>query len=79
MVRLSLHTEGEKDDLLVVCVQDWGRGFEPAHIQSDTQGIGLMGMRERARLLGGLCSIESRPGRGTTVRLRIPLQHGEPV
>ena len=36
-----------------------------------------MGMRERARLLGGVCSIESRPGRGTTVRLRIPMQHGE--
>lgn len=79
MVRLSLHTEGEKDDLLVVCVQDWGKGFEPASVQSGTQGIGLMGMRERARLLGGVCSIESRPGRGTTVRLRIPLQHGEVV
>ena len=79
MVRLSLHTEGEKDDLLVVYVQDWGKGFEYAHIQSDSQGIGLMGMRERARLLGGVCSIESRPGRGTTVRLRIPLQHGEAV
>ena len=79
MVRLSLHTEGEKDDLLVVYVQDWGKGFDPAHVQADTQGIGLMGMRERARLLGGVCSIESRPGRGTTVRLRIPLRHGEAV
>lgn len=77
MVRLSLHTEGEKDDQLVVYVQDWGKGFEPARLQSDSQGIGLMGMRERARLLGGVCSIESRPGRGTTVRLRIPMQHGE--
>ncbi len=77
MVRLGLHTEGEKDDLLVVCIQDWGNGFEPDRLQSDAQGIGLMGMRERARLLGGVCSIESRPGRGTTVRLRIPLQHGE--
>ena len=79
MVRLSLHTEGEKDDQLVVYVQDWGRGFEPARLQSESQGIGLMGMRERARLLGGVCSIESRPGRGTTVRLRIPMQHGEAV
>ena len=79
MVRLSLHTEGEKDDQLVVYVQDWGRGFEPARPQSESQGIGLMGMRERARLLGGVCSIESRPGRGTTVRLRIPMQHGEAV
>lgn len=79
MVRLSLHAEGEKDDQLVVYVQDWGKGFDPARLQSDAQGIGLMGMRERARLLGGVCSIESRPGRGTTVRLRIPMQHGEAV
>ena len=79
MVRLSLHTEGEKDDQLVVYVQDWGRGFEPALLQSETQGIGLMGMRERARLLGGVCSIESRPGRGTTVRLRFPCSMEKPV
>ena len=77
MVRLSLHTEGEKDDLLVVRVQDWGKGFEPARIQSGSQGIGIVGMRDRARQLGGVCSIESRPGRGTTVRLRIPLRLGE--
>ena len=77
MIRLSLHTEGEKNDLLVAVVQDWGKGFEPAHLPPGSRGIGLMGMRERARLLGGVCSIESRPDRGTTVRLRIPLQHGE--
>jgi PAS domain S-box-containing protein len=79
MVRLGLHTEGEKDDLLVVYVQDWGVGFEPARNQSDVQGFGLVGMRERARRLGGVCSIESRPGRGTTVRLRIPMRQGEVV
>ena len=77
MVRLSLHTEGEKDDLLVVHVQDWGKGFEPTRIQSGNQGFGIAGMRERARQLGGVCGIESRTGRGTTVRLRIPLRLGE--
>lgn len=77
MVRLSLHTEGEKDNLLVVHVQDWGIGFEPDRIQSGSQGIGIAGMRERTRQLGGVCSIESRGGRGTTVRLRIPLRFGE--
>ena len=77
MVRVSLHTEGEKDDLLVVHVQDWGKGLEPAQAHADTNGIGMGGMRERARVLGGVCSIESRAGRGTTVRLRIPLRHGE--
>ena len=39
MVRLSLHTEGEKDDQLVVYVQDWGNGFDPVRLQSDAQGI----------------------------------------
>ena len=77
MVRLSLHTEGEKDDLLVVHVQDWGKGFEPTRVQSGNQGFGIAGMRERARQLGGVCSIESRAGRGTTVRLRIPLRLGD--
>ena len=77
MVRVSLHTEGEKDDLLVVNVQDWGKGLDPVQAQADANGIGIAGMRERARLLGGVCSIESRPGRGTTVRLRIPLRQGE--
>ena len=77
MVRVSLHTEGEKDDLLVVHVQDWGKGLEPDQAQADSNGIGIVGMRDRARLLGGVCSIESRAGRGTTVRLRIPLRQGE--
>ena len=76
MVRVSLHTEGEKDDLLVVHVQDWGKGFELDRAQADTTGIGIAGMRDRARLMGGVCSIETRPGRGTTVRLRIPLRLG---
>lgn len=76
MVRVSLHTEGEKDDLLVVHVQDWGKGFDLARAQADTTGIGIVGMRDRARLMGGVCSIETRPGRGTTVRLRVPLRLG---
>jgi PAS domain S-box-containing protein len=58
-------------------VEDDGRGFEPppaSHVRSDslTSGFGLSGMRERAQLLGGRIEIESTPGNGTTVMLRVP-------
>jgi two-component system, NarL family, sensor histidine kinase UhpB len=49
-------------------VSDDGRGFAFAEAE---EGLGLAGMRERALLIGGELTIESRPGRGTTVRLVI--------
>jgi two-component system sensor histidine kinase UhpB len=50
-------------------VADDGRGF--AFAESE-RGLGIGGMRERALLVGGELTIESRPGAGTTVRLTIP-------
>jgi two-component system sensor histidine kinase UhpB len=50
-------------------VADDGRGF--AFDQSEG-GLGIAGMRERALLIGGELTIESRPGHGTTVRLTVP-------
>jgi two-component system, NarL family, sensor histidine kinase UhpB len=50
-------------------IADDGRGF--AFDQSE-RGLGIGGMRERALLIGGELTIESRPGRGTTVRLTVP-------
>jgi two-component system, NarL family, sensor histidine kinase UhpB len=50
-------------------VADDGRGF--AFEQSEG-GLGIAGMRERALLVGGELTIESRPGQGTTVRLAVP-------
>jgi two-component system sensor histidine kinase UhpB len=50
-------------------VADDGRGF--AFEQSE-RGLGIGGMRERALLVGGELTIESRPGQGTTVRLSVP-------
>jgi two-component system sensor histidine kinase UhpB len=49
-------------------VADDGRGF--AFEQSE-RGLGIGGMRERALLVGGELTIESRPGQGTTVRLEV--------
>lgn len=52
-------------------VQDWGVGFDPQAIEGER--FGLEGIRERARLLGGTASIDSQPGRGTLVRVVLPL------
>jgi two-component system sensor histidine kinase UhpB len=50
-------------------VSDDGRGFAFDEAEG---GLGLAGMRERALLIGADLTIESRPGRGTTVRLNVP-------
>ena len=50
-------------------VADDGRGFA---FDDSEGGLGIAGMRERALLIGGELTIESRPGRGTTVRLAVP-------
>jgi signal transduction histidine kinase len=57
---------------LYLIVSDDGRGFHPAAI-SEAEELGLAGMRERASLIGGALSIESAPGRGTRVHLRVRL------
>ena len=44
----------------------------------ETTGMGLSDMRERAAMLGGTVRVESTPGRGTTVDVRIPLAEGTP-
>jgi two-component system, NarL family, sensor histidine kinase UhpB len=56
-------------------IRDDGRGFEPARVvpaEDGESGIGLVGMRERLRLLGGLLEVESAPGGPTTVRATLP-------
>jgi signal transduction histidine kinase len=65
-------------DELCLRIQDDGHGFLPAQltdIQSDSQsGLGLLGMRERAMLIGAELSIDAQPGHGCTVILRLPLE-----
>ncbi len=51
-------------------VEDDGRGFDPAQV--GLRGLGIVGMRERARNAGGELSIDSHPGGGTRVRVVIP-------
>jgi signal transduction histidine kinase len=52
-----------------VSVQDDGSGFDPVR----TRGLGMLGMEERVRHLGGTFDIESQPGRGTLVKVELPV------
>ncbi|MGB9723172.1 MAG: ATP-binding protein [Chloroflexia bacterium] len=57
----------------VIQVSDDGVGFDPDYPWPREDHWGLCGMRERAQLIGAQLQVESRPGQGTTVRLRLPL------
>ncbi|GAB2766242.1 hypothetical protein GCM10027039_29040 [Terrabacter koreensis] len=63
-VRLRLERNEQTRRLLV---EDEGRGFDPGAVRSHTTGYGLTSMQERAGALRGSVSIDSAPGRGTTV------------
>jgi signal transduction histidine kinase len=58
-------------DRILVCVFDDGRGFDPQRVR----GLGILGMEERVRRLGGIFTIDSKPGRGTTLKAEFPLPH----
>ena len=63
------------DDGIACDVQDDGKGFDPDGVETHAgirERYGLNSMRERARLLDGVCAIESSPGHGTLVAVRIP-------
>ena len=66
-VELSDH-----DDQIDLCVTDFGTGFQIGSTKSES-GLGLTSMRERARLVGGLLSIESEPSQFTRICVRIPV------
>ena len=63
-------------DRLVLLIRDNGRGFDQAD-PSLSKSLGLLGMRERAAILGGRVNISSAPGKGTTVTAWIPLPSPE--
>jgi signal transduction histidine kinase len=63
--------------LVSVLVEDDGRGFDPEGWAGSGQPLGILGMQERAALVGGTLTIESGVGRGTTVIARVPLSHTE--
>ena len=60
----------ERDEVVEIVVTDDGVGFDRAQRAS---GFGLIGMRERLAVVRGSLAMDTTPGRGTTVRVRIPV------
>jgi signal transduction histidine kinase len=67
-VSVLLHS---KPGRVAVVIEDDGRGFAE---EDETEGIGLLGMRERVALVGGAVALESRPGAGTTIVVEVPAE-----
>jgi two-component system sensor histidine kinase UhpB len=67
--RVEVRLRRAGDGGVALEVADDGRGFA---FDESERGLGIGGMRERALLIGGELTIESRPGAGTTVRLGVP-------
>jgi signal transduction histidine kinase len=73
--RVSVIVERRREHVLVI-VEDDGRGFDAEAIAcapAAARSLGLLGMRERAALVGGALDFDSAPGGGATVRARIPV------
>jgi signal transduction histidine kinase len=68
LVTLVLEVE---DGEAVLAVSDDGSGFDPDRVAG--QGHGLTNLRARAEALGGVLEIDSEPGAGTTLRIRVPV------
>jgi signal transduction histidine kinase len=61
------------EEAIVLSIVDDGTGFSPDEALNKTGHFGLRGIRGRARKLGGEFTIESAPGAGTAIRIRVPL------
>jgi len=80
---VAKHAQAAKVDLILECrsdqisliVEDDGVGFDETRIfDAHDRRMGLIGMRERAALVGGKLAVESNPGNGSTIAVRIPTQ-----
>ena len=60
-------------DRLVLRVADNGTGLDTLRADTPSDGVGIIGMRERVQMVGGAIRIEGRPGGGTTVEAQVPV------
>jgi PAS domain S-box-containing protein len=76
---VNVVVERRKDEMLLI-IEDDGKGFEPADNRPGKEsgsGLGLVGMRERAAIVGGTLEIESAPGNGTTIFAKVPIKEAK--
>lgn len=76
--RLKLQLGGDERELMLT-VEDDGRGFDPERLREAGPGhhLGILGMRERAELVGGTVHVDSAPGRGTFVQAHFIFDEGD--
>jgi two-component system sensor histidine kinase DegS len=69
----------QRESLLKLSLEDDGKGFDLLAVTSSfpRRGMGLAGMHERAKAIGGQVEIDSEPGHGTRISLTVPLRHKE--
>jgi signal transduction histidine kinase len=65
-----------RQDKLTLVISDNGRGFDMAAIGHQA-GLGLVGMRERVRLVHGQIAFQSAPGNGTRIEVTVPISLSE--
>lgn len=73
-------TLGQEEHSLDLCIKDDGIGMSAREMPGTAavrSTLGLLGMQERAQALGGRITIQSLPGQGTEIRVRIPLRSHE--
>lgn len=70
-VEVRLEPKGSQ---IVLCISDDGRGL-PAAAQPGARGLGLIGIRARARSAGGDLEVRSKPGAGVLIEVRVPMEH----
>jgi PAS domain S-box-containing protein len=74
---VTILLEGRADAVSLI-IEDDGVGFDSENTSGvNDKGLGLVGIRERAALVGGTAEVESQPGEGTRVIVRIPIPHPE--
>jgi len=86
LTNVSRHAEAHSVNVLlerrnghaILVVEDDGHGFDAERVGGGLPGakLGLLGMEERAGLVGGTLTVESRPGAGTAVFVEVPLGTG---
>ena len=64
---------GHDEREISIEIEDDGQGFDSSVVPADRPHYGLLGIQERAELLGGRAVIDSAPGKGTRVVVRVPL------
>lgn len=69
--QVDIHLKNQNKEF-ILCIQDNGQGFDVNEITSK-KTLGLLGMRERSIAMHGTFTIQSSPGQGTKIEVRVPL------